>query len=453
MSTNTNINNTNIKEVALFIKPSIAALHVTTGRRSSGGNSGNNSNNNNNHKSSRRRFRPSQDKYHDKKRFDENNKCPNLFHFLLLIFIRIREKPILMGGKVLFVAFFFFMIITISSWFFPSPSKVKSFDITKKINGRITQDYSQVNDMKHLKMKKDEIREWCLRGSEDHECSCSDPLIPLDRHGTRHWSHTHHMNTEMTLKVHSPHDLDVVFYGDSIIEQWHGTKMGYPLPKRADLPNIFEELFDTEHGARYNGLALGIGGDTSPNLLWRIQNGEMPDLLNPPIFWILIGTNDFGNSWCSPEIVLVGILQIIQYIQIHKPHAKIVVNSLLPRTFHRYGKLYHNNESPFRLHSGGPSLYDEITTVNQHLKEYCSTHENLFFFDATDLFLVSSNSVTSESPSTSDTNNDGRNSSTVEKTNDLFINSSKMDDFLHPTALGQREWGNKIVEFLEEILP
>jgi len=39
-----------------------------------------------------------------------------------------------------------------------------------------------------------------------------------------------------------------------------------------------------------NALPLGIAGDRTVDLLWRIRNGEMPEELNPSIWWILIGT-------------------------------------------------------------------------------------------------------------------------------------------------------------------
>lgn len=44
-----------------------------------------------------------------------------------------------------------------------------------------------------------------------------------------------------------------------------------------------------DSGGDYDGLALGIAGDKSPNLLWRLQHGEMPKNLKSKVFWLLIG--------------------------------------------------------------------------------------------------------------------------------------------------------------------
>ena len=60
------------------------------------------------------------------------------------------------------------------------------------------------------------------------------------------------------------------------------------------------------------------------------MNGEMPDSFNPKIWWLQLGLNDLGRMQCSEEIVVLGILRIVEEILFKKPNAKIVINSLLP---------------------------------------------------------------------------------------------------------------------------
>ena len=153
--------------------------------------------------------------------------------------------------------------------FSSSSSSSSSFDPLKKIHWNITQNYSFIQTTQELEQNKNLIKHWCLRGIQDPSCTCSDPMIPQSRHTTRHWSHAHHMNVERATQyeqhlggVGHTHTLDVVFYGDSITEQWHGTRLGYPVPKKAGIKNVYEDLFSLDHGAKYNGLALGIAGDT-----------------------------------------------------------------------------------------------------------------------------------------------------------------------------------------------
>lgn len=57
-------------------------------------------------------------------------------------------------------------------------------------------------------------------------------------------------------------NVDVVFLGDSITERWRGTGGGVRKPAAEGNEEIFESLFSKAHGGKYNGLALGVAGDT-----------------------------------------------------------------------------------------------------------------------------------------------------------------------------------------------
>lgn len=302
-----------------------------------------------------------------------------------------------------------------------------SFDPTRSVSWDISNNYSSVVTPKDLErivetFDEDKI---CLRGPRDKQCVCKNPLSPESREGTRHWDRIHHVNKENALSATD--DLDVVFYGDSITEAWFGTKMGYEFPKRKPIHDVFIDLFDSRQSI-FTALPLGISGATSPNLAWRLENGEMPKTLNPPVFWILIGNNDFSKLWCSPEIVLIGVLNVVTYVRLHKPHAIIVINSLLPRTFNENGFLL-AGQYPYRGRAGGPSLWNEIMAVNKELEQYAYKHENTYFFNATDIFVQS----------------------TVSNIQ-LRINQTLMDDFIHPTYIGHKLWGLKIIEMLKEII-
>eukprot|EP00804_Cyclotella_cryptica_P011293 CCRYP_007782-RA/>CCRYP_007782-RA protein AED:0.02 eAED:0.02 QI:779/1/1/1/1/1/2/362/374 len=99
----------------------------------------------------------------------------------------------------------------------------------------------------------------------------------------------------------------------------------------------FEKYFRKEKGAPYEGVALGIAGDTASNVLWRIQHDEMPHDFLPKVWWILIGMNDLTRMQCSEEIVVLGILRVVEEIRLRKPDAKIVINSLLPMLNYQNG--------------------------------------------------------------------------------------------------------------------
>eukprot|EP00554_Chaetoceros_debilis_P010445 CAMPEP_0194110468 /NCGR_PEP_ID=MMETSP0150-20130528/9716_1 /TAXON_ID=122233 /ORGANISM="Chaetoceros debilis, Strain MM31A-1" /LENGTH=237 /DNA_ID=CAMNT_0038799663 /DNA_START=448 /DNA_END=1161 /DNA_ORIENTATION=- len=221
-------------------------------------------------------------------------------------------------------------------------------------------------------------------------------------------------------------ELDVVFFGDSITEGWRGTSFGQAVKKKQENTQVFEGLFDMDSGGDYDGLALGIAGDKSPNLLWRLQHGEMPKSLKSKVFWLLIGTNDFlKENNCSEEVVIMGIERVIEEMMSLRPSSTIVVNGLLPRaTGRENGELYKKNEK---------NLMDAIDTVNRQLEEFCSSRDDLVYFDATELFVEEDLKI-----------GKGRYAKVIPQ--------ELMEDRLHPTALGYKKWGQEIVKELKKIL-
>jgi len=75
----------------------------------------------------------------------------------------------------------------------------------------------------------------------------------------------------------------------------------------------------------------------NPSVLWRLQNGLLTQFFNPKVWWLQLGLNDLGRMQCSEEVVVLGILRIVEEIMNKKPDAKIVINSLLPMAEFRRG--------------------------------------------------------------------------------------------------------------------
>jgi hypothetical protein len=90
-------------------------------------------------------------------------------------------------------------------------------------------------------------------------CPCQDPLVPMGRRKNPKWEETHHHNMDAAVVE----NVDVVFYGDSITEGWMGTIYGRVKPGSENSSReVFDTLFSTESGGEFDGLALGIAGDT-----------------------------------------------------------------------------------------------------------------------------------------------------------------------------------------------
>jgi len=192
----------------------------------------------------------------------------------------------------------------------------------------IENDYSDIKSQYEMNIGK--VDHWCLQGGDQH-CRCEDPLRSVKKSGFPAWEKAFKKNVDSideALFNDETADIDVVFLGENIVEYWSGSSLSFNSSFVYNVSKTFNRQFKGE--SKIRGLPLGIAGDTTSNVLWRIQNGEMPDYLNPKIWWLVLGTNDLAMKQCSEEVVLMGILRVIEEILERKPDAKIVVNSILP---------------------------------------------------------------------------------------------------------------------------
>jgi lysophospholipase L1-like esterase len=104
---------------------------------------------------------------------------------------------------------------------------------------------------------------------------------------------------------------DVIFLGDSITHGWEGQKAWQ------------------EHFGSFKPVNLGIGGDQTGHVLWRITEGHELDQLKPKAAVIMIGTNNIGGH--TAQQIAGGIKAIVEELKHQKPHIKILVLGVFPR--------------------------------------------------------------------------------------------------------------------------
>ena len=75
----------------------------------------------------------------------------------------------------------------------------------------------------------------------------------------------------------------------------------------------------------------------APNVLWRLLHGELPDGFHPRVWWVSLGMNDLARMQCSEEVVIMGIIRVVEELRIKRPDAKIVIQSMLPMSDFRGG--------------------------------------------------------------------------------------------------------------------
>jgi lysophospholipase L1-like esterase len=136
-----------------------------------------------------------------------------------------------------------------------------------------------------------------------------DPaLVPVPRPELEGWTVRHNdviNNVKRNQKI--------VFIGDSITALWqvHGI-------------SAWGEL-NTAYNNKITN--LGIGGDQTQHVIWRLENGEFPVGIDPEYVVLMIGTNNHDST---PQSIAAAIGKIIRIINVHSPSSKIILVSILP---------------------------------------------------------------------------------------------------------------------------
>lgn len=178
--------------------------------------------------------------------------------------------------------------------------------------------------------------------------------------------------------------IDVVFLGDSITDGWRGQKAW------------------KEHIEPLKALNLGIGGDRTQHVLWRIQHGELEGY-KPKAFVIMIGTNNMGSD--SEENIAAGVKAIVDEIQKQHPEGKILLLGIFPR-------------SP----KPTDAIRDKVKKTNELLAKF--EGKNVKYLDIGGKFLEPDGSLSKEI----------------------------MPDFLHLSEKGYGIWAEAISKDLQEML-
>ena len=244
-----------------------------------------------------------------------------------------------------------------------------------------------------------------------------DPAKPADWLENPGWLDQH---KRLVKQAEREDKVDLVILGDSITERLNGTRhLGtVQLP---DNREVFLSTFTKSGGGNIEALALGSSGDTSPNLLWHLENGMLPVTLNPKVWMVLIGTNDLGRTLCNKEATLSGILEVVATLRSKRPEATILVHGLLPRSDKTMAKEMKEENYLMKY------FWEQIQWINKRLQETCESNVpggHCVYMETIDIFLAS-----------------------IER-----IDPKTMTDGLHPSSEGYKKWGPLIVETVQGLL-
>src|SRR5688500_13094351 len=180
----------------------------------------------------------------------------------------------------------------------------------------------------------------------------------------------------------------LIFIGDSITQGWEG-----------EGKEIWAERY-----TKFDAVNLGIGGDRTQHVLFRLDNGNLEEL-SPKAAVVMIGTNNSNNEDNTAEQIAEGVRAIVQKLRSKLPSTKILLVPIFPRG---------ENPNPQR---------GKILQANQIIQKLANG-ENVIWVDLGHKFL----------------NEEGR------------IPRDIMPDYLHLTKKGYEIWADALKEPLARVL-
>ena len=139
---------------------------------------------------------------------------------------------------------------------------------------------------------------------------------PISRAGEAWWIERH---AAILKAAQAQPETPLLMIGDSITNNYD----------KANAPNEnFQPTWKEFYEPR-KALNLGFGGDTTGNVLWRLDHGEV-DGLHPRVAVLLIGTNNTGHAHQTAEQTESGIDAVVGDIEDRLPETHIVLLGILP---------------------------------------------------------------------------------------------------------------------------
>ena len=168
------------------------------------------------------------------------------------------------------------------------------------------------------------------------------------------WYRRHADDVEAAAKG----DARLVFAGDSITQIWEGSP-------------AYQRDFE-----KFNPVNLGVGGDRTENLLWRLQHGGEGNL-DPEVVVLLIGVNNLGQRHDTPEAVFHGVRANLNELKNAFPSAKILLLGVFP--------FEESPDSPVR---------GDVKQVNLLIRSFAD--DRVTVMDVGDIFLEKDGSISKD---------------------------------------------------------
>lgn len=148
------------------------------------------------------------------------------------------------------------------------------------------------------------------------ESSAQNPAIVSSPQSESWWLDRHNA-VLAAVKAHP--DTQLLMIGDSITNNYDKS-----MPPDQDFQPIWEQFY-----APRKALNVGFSGDTTGQVLWRLDHGEVEGL-HPKVAVVLIGTNNTGSANQTAEQTEGGIDAVVGDLEQRLPQTHILLLGLLP---------------------------------------------------------------------------------------------------------------------------
>jgi lysophospholipase L1-like esterase len=207
-------------------------------------------------------------------------------------------------------------------------------------------------------------------------------LEPVSKADNAHWMARHQAINARAKQGH----VDLIYVGDSIVEYYE--RQG-------------KDTWDRYYAPR-NALNLGISGDRTEHVLWRLDHGNL-DGISPKLAIVMIGQNNGSHN--TAEEIGAGVTAVVQKIHTQLPTTKIVLFAIFPRR-------------------EKPTEEREVLAKASRIAAKLADNTTIFYLDINKIFLRPDGSIPAE----------------------------LMPDFEHPSAKGYRRWAEAIEPKVAELM-
>jgi lysophospholipase L1-like esterase len=136
--------------------------------------------------------------------------------------------------------------------------------------------------------------------------------IEPESRGDAWWKERHQLLNERAAST--AERAKVIFIGDSITQGWEGGGR-----------EVWERYYSHRHAVN-----LGISGDRTQHVLWRLSNGNLQNL-RPSAAVVMIGTNNSNGEDHTVSQIADGIAAIVHKLRQALPDTKVLLVAIFPR--------------------------------------------------------------------------------------------------------------------------